>query len=229
MAIIAVGHPAGAVTQRGRLEVMNSSGTAPLNSGGSATVFTLRPPANAACPGDSQHHEYQVNSYVEPVSRPLDQVTFVGLGYPNVGLDLIDTGGTPFVSQATAVDTGALPAIPPLSWSRYDHDSQDLTPGTYDVGLVCAKPQGVPTYYWNTKIAFASSSTDPGGFTWSVVTPYRGHNPSSRAYFAAAVVAALAIVIAAALILVSRRSRPEVVTPRRNGRQDQRTTASRQP
>ncbi len=227
--VMASAGPAGAATEKGHVVIMNRTATAPLNSGASATVFTVVAPASAACPGDTANHEYQVNSFVEPVSRPVDQVIFGGLGTPNVGVDLKTTDGAPFVAQATAIDTGALPRVPTLSWSPYSHDPQDLPPGRYNVGLVCARPGGTATYYWSTQIDFTSSPTDPGGFTWSVVKGFRGHRGSSGNDLAAGVVLAVAVLVAAGFLLLARRGRSRPPGPTGDGRPKPTFTAGATP
>jgi hypothetical protein len=109
-----------------------------------------------------------------------------------IGVDLIDTGGTPYVGDFTGVDSGAVPPSPPFVWSRYDHDPQDLPPGTYNVGVACVHDQHV-VRYWNVRFTFVASVRDPGGFTWTAADPVPASSGSSDgpAVAGAAVVAVL--------------------------------------
>jgi hypothetical protein len=163
---------AAAAVHSGTSSVVAPDGT-PLQSGGSATAFTLRLPENAACPGDSEHHGYLVYGYVAPSNADPGTLTFPG-GYPSSGLDLITVHGEPFKTRATAVLTGSILQPPGFVWSRYDHHSDVLPPGTYDVGIACAFQYGHVASYWNTKVTILASSTDPGGFTWQVTGFHAG-------------------------------------------------------
>jgi hypothetical protein len=156
------------------------------------------------------HHEYQLNSFVEPATRSLDSVRFPGLGYPDPGLALISSAGEPYAHVIVAAGSGTLPALPDFSWTRWDHDPQDLPPGLYDVGLVCAKPDGVPTSYWQTQIRVVADPSDPGGFTWSVARGFRGHAGASGGRLAAGGVLAVAILVSVGLLLWPRRGRLKV-------------------
>jgi hypothetical protein len=169
LVVLSVPLPAGALDAAGVPVVIGPSGEA-VNSGGSAAVFGLQLPSGAACPGDSYHKGYQVYSYAVPVGTDPAAVTFPS-SVPVPGVDLITVAGVPFVSQFTEPDTAVIPSLPEFSWSRYDHDTAELPPGQYNVGIACVHGNGAGKVvkFWNVKVDFAASSRDPGGFTWRVV------------------------------------------------------------
>jgi hypothetical protein len=158
--------PAGALEPAGKPLVITPSGQG-LASGGSATPFTLRLPSGARCPGDTYHHGYLIFSYVVPTTLDPSSLTFPS-NFPRSGVDLITVVGVPFVTQATDPYAATIATLPDFSWSRYDHDTAELPLGTYNVGIACAHGLGRVERYWNVKFDFASSATDPGGFTWRV-------------------------------------------------------------
>jgi hypothetical protein len=200
--------PASAATNAGAAEVVGQN-DAPLNSGGSATLFTLKLPDGAACPGDTAHKGYLLFSYTVPVEVAPDRVTFPS-NSPNIGVDLIDTNGEPFVAQATGVDTGVVPQPPPFVWSRYDHHPEALPPGTYNVGLACVYNYRV-VKYWNARVTFVASDRDPGGFTWTASAPIRPSSGGSSGdpWIVVAAVAG-ALVVAAGVGWWVRRGRKPV-------------------
>jgi hypothetical protein len=197
---------ASAVTDAGAVEVVTPGNLSPLNGGGSATPFTLRLPGGAACPGDTAHKGYLVFSYTIPAAVKPDHIFFPG-GSPKVGVDLIDTAGVPFVTEATGVNTGVVLQPPVFVWSRYDHHPEALPPGTYNVGLACALLDR-PVTYWNTQITFVASSTDPGGFTWRVANPVRIASRGSSVPMVAVVAGGLVLAAGVALAVRHRRRSP---------------------
>jgi hypothetical protein len=202
------GTAASAATNAGAAEIVGQNG-APLNSGGSETPFTLKLPNGSACPGDTAHKGYLLFSYTVPINVAPDRVTFPS-NSPNIGVDLIDINGEPFVSQATGVDTGAVPPSPPFVWSRYDHHPEALPPGTYNVGLACVYDYRV-VRYWNARVTFVANASDPGGFTWTAsasVRPSTGGSSGDLWIVVAAVAGGL--VVAAVVAWWLRRARKPI-------------------
>jgi hypothetical protein len=196
-----------ATTTKGPAYVVTPSG-ASLNSGGSTTPFSLLLPTGAACPADTARHGYLVYSYLTPMTTDPTSLTFPG-GYPSSNLDLITTGGEPFVTNATAPYSGAILRLPAFDWSRYDRHPEVLPPGTYNVGIACALNQGHVVAYWNNQIRFTASATDAGGFIWQVVgakaAPTSGG--SSNTGLVAGLVLAVAVIVAVGLAVGLRRPR----------------------
>jgi hypothetical protein len=197
-----------ATTAKGSAYVVTPAG-ASLNSGGSGTPFSLLLPSDAACPADTAHHGYLVYSYVTPLAADPTSLTFPG-GYPSSNLNLITTGGEPFVTNATAPNSGAILRLPMFDWSRYDHHPDVLPPGTYNVGIACALNQGHVVAYWNNRIRFTATATDAGGFIWQVVGAKAAPASSgggSNIGLVAGLVLAVAVVVAVGLAVGLRRPR----------------------
>jgi hypothetical protein len=192
----------------GSAVVVTPSG-AVLSSGGSATVFTLKLPQGAACPGDTYHHGYLVFSYAVPVRTDPASLTFPGT-FPSSGADLITVEGVPFVTQPTAEFTAAIQTLSDFSWSRYDHDPTDLPVGEYNVGIACAHGLGRVERFWNVKLDFTSTSSDPGGFVWRVLGAQSDPATPNSNHLGLAVIGLIVLVVvglAVAVWLPSRRRR----------------------
>ena len=162
---------ADAVAKAGPARIVNQQG-APIGSGGSRTVFGLQLPIDAACPGDTMHQQWLVSSFAIPESMDPARLSFP-YNYPSTGIDLITTDGVPYITQATGPFTGAVVTPPLFSWSRYDHDTEDLPPGPYIVGIACVRAHLTIARYWAARVSFVTSASDPGGFTWRVTDPSR--------------------------------------------------------
>lgn len=158
---------AAAPSSGGAARIEKTSGGA-VHSGGSATQFAVALPGRAACPGDTMHGQYVINSYVLPVTKDLASVRFPD-GYPSSGDDLVSVQGVPYIAQNTIPYTGVIGPLPAFSWAVYAHHPEVLPPGLYNVGIVCGDRNSRPTRYWNAQIRFSVSSTDSGGFTWTVI------------------------------------------------------------
>ncbi len=206
---------ASAQTDVGTPTIYNSTGSATISSGGSATGFKLGDStaagvlpggtgAGGACPGDTSTGGYNVWTFLTydngtnggaPATLTLEQTggSFAAppAGYasepPTPALPLADpqgsTWGGPSNPEATAISTGVVINMPtfafdPLLTGDFINGTPaqaaaagiDLFPGTWDLGVVCTAPGNpTPTNYWNVQFSLTASSTDPGGFTWSVV------------------------------------------------------------
>jgi hypothetical protein len=203
--------------------VVNPQTGNPLRSGGSATKFAFQLPPGARCPGDTQHDDYLLFSYAIPVSMNPASLTYVD-GYPATGLNLVDTNGDPWIEKPTAVGTGSVAVASTFDWSTYDHAPNYLDPGqTYNVGISCSpyavgsalppkpgagtQPRFRTVAYWNSQFHFLPSTTDPGGFTWQVVSNPAASTSSSSTglYVAIGVLAAVAALAAGVAVLFWRR------------------------
>jgi hypothetical protein len=151
----------------------NVVGVSPMNGTASATPFTISLPGTAKCSGDTATGGYHVNSYVVPSSVDPTTLNFAS-GAANQGQALIDTGGTPYDSEATGVASGAVQTLPQFSWSPYVGDfgtGFDLFPGTWNVGIACSTPTGAVdgNNFWNYQVTFSASGSS-GDFSWQVVS-----------------------------------------------------------
>ena len=211
--VAAFAGPAGASGQpaakSGTAYVVAPSGAA-LDHGGSTTPFTLQLPEGAVCPADTLHHGFLVYSYLTPMAMSPGSLTFPG-GYPSSNLNLITTGGEPYVTAATAPFTGSVPKLPVFDWSRYSHQQSVLPFGVYNVGIACAFNQTRVQAYWNNTFRFSPSPSDPGGFTWTVTGPKTvapaGSGSSSTVRTLAGTVLGAAAIVAVGLAVGLRRHR----------------------
>jgi hypothetical protein len=157
----------------------------PLNAGGSATLFALKPPTGAACAGDSASGGYRVQSYIVSASVSPASLTFGASGPlpTGTGANLrqpLFSAGTPFVNRTTAIadqagGPGLLVNLPAFSFDVFGAGAtQIVPPGTYNVGFACTLGAASPTQldrYWNVQLTFSADPNDqPGGIRWIVVT-----------------------------------------------------------
>lgn len=157
-------------------QVVNPVGGAPLNSGGSATDFTIKLPTGAACAGDSADGGYRVSSYMVPSTVDPSTLTFDAAGPVGSGFKpLYDTTGSPYVVQQTAAaDTAGGPG-PIIGIPAFDYGvwtPGDIAAGAYNIGIACTLGPAGPTQmkeYWNLQKTFSASASDsPAGVTWIV-------------------------------------------------------------
>jgi hypothetical protein len=162
--------PAAMATETAPATITKPDGVTPLNSGGSATDWTIALPVGAHCTGDTATGGYLVYSYI--TSADPSTLTFSGTG-PSSGEELLTTGGTPYGAQSTAITTGAIAQTPTLNYQFFNVNGAggdyELTPGTYNLGIACATKTGALDQYWNVQEVFTANGSDPNGETWSVV------------------------------------------------------------
>jgi hypothetical protein len=160
-----------AAGQRGDATVVEGADhSRALDHGGSATVFSLRLPEGASCPGDTVHDQWHVQSFMVPESVDPGSLTY-DLGQPHGDglLPLFDSNTHPFMQAATGANQsagqpGIITDVPPLSFKV-------LTPGliadgTYRIGVACTLDRKTATF-WDASIVVTTTSTDhPAGFIW---------------------------------------------------------------
>jgi hypothetical protein len=164
---------ASAATLNGTATIVNPVDNSALSGGGSATVFGVTLPAQAACSGDTATDGYHVYSYLVPQGTAVLALTFVG-GTPSSGFGLIDGSGY-YGADNTAPTTGQIINIPAdFEWAdllNAGATAAGLTTGNgkWETGLLCANSTGVVTDFWNNEVTFAASKSDSNGFTWTDV------------------------------------------------------------
>ncbi len=145
-----------------------------LTEGDSLSVFNLRLPDGATCPGDSANDNWRVQSFILPASDDPGATTYdvvrpVG-GGPRHAVYGIDT--RPYVHALTEQNPGpGLPgrilATPPLTFAVFPAGT--LPDGNYRVGLACTFFRETAVY-WDTELTVtADPSVQPGELRWSVV------------------------------------------------------------
>lgn len=159
----------------------------PLESGDSATDFSLNLPLGAACTGDTANDAYNVFGYMVAAGIDPATLTFnsngptgVSLGDPDtLRAPLYDVDGLPYASAATAPavdagDPGTIINIPAFDFATLapEGDAVLLPPGTYDIGIACWGPVGaspVLDKFWNARVTLVADAADTGpvGITWT--------------------------------------------------------------
>ncbi len=162
-----VGNPvdAGAV---GIYDVDDPSTT--LVEGDSNTVFTLRLPDGASCPGDSAHDDWRVNSFIVPATDDPGALRY-GVIWPEgdgryalYGADtrpysLVLTG-----QNATAGLPGRIVAPPPFTLGVFPAGT--LTADRYRIGLACTYFRET-AIYWDTELVMSDDpDIQPGELRW---------------------------------------------------------------
>jgi hypothetical protein len=160
-------------------------------SGASHAPFTFFLPNSAKCdkPTNQVGGDFLDSFVVSDAKVPAAQVanlTFSGSsGLPHAGsytgTTLSKQGGSPYANGATLPVTGQVPSPPSFNWGNYADvgdfgdptSGADLSPGTFNVGIACVTAAGKVEgdNFWNVQVTFAASTTDPGGFTWTM-TPF---------------------------------------------------------
>lgn len=181
--------PAGAVaTNSGPLRVAAPAGGANaggvLNSGGSATDFTLQLPDGAKCAGDSATDGYRVQSFMVPASVDPGALTFDAAGPTPNGTGasfrqpLYDTNGAPLVNHQTDIEVegqegGNISGTPAFDFAVFGDEGPTVVPaGSYTMGLACTKGPAGPDQldrFWSVGLVFAHDSADePSGIKWAL-------------------------------------------------------------
>jgi hypothetical protein len=199
---------------------VSNTGLNPLPTGvtePSTMPFNMVLPSGAACSKDSNTGQYTVNSYVvdnSMVPNP-GTLTFPG-GTPSQGTVLLqDNSGSPYSGEQTVPVSGVISQPPPFNWDNFQGafganaaSGQPLYPATFNVGIMCADNNANPDKWWNAQITFAASSSDPNGFTWTIVAPAA----TPEAPFAIALPLSALGVAGVSLLVLRRRRRPAAPT-----------------
>jgi len=213
---------AGAATE-GAAYITRVGALTPLHSGGSATPFGVALPPGAACPGDSAHDGYRVDSYLVPKGASPTEANY-GTGIPSRWWGYFSSYGQYVGAANTAEGTGAVIGLPnSFTWTRLT--AAELLPGgvhsaTWEGGIACADVHGKVTTFWNTEIVFTADPSDPGGFTWRVVHEGAVPSPSDTGLWVGVGLLVVASLSAAYALHLRRRGRSggsESATPDGDG------------
>jgi hypothetical protein len=189
---------ASAATLGGTATVASPGTTTALNSGGSATAFTVSLPAQAACSGDTATDNYLVYGFLVPAPSSGQTLTAELQAIPNWATG-DGTGYYPLVSTSdgqwekinTAPTTGEIISIPNdftfenLNKLLVNASLAPLvssTPGStanYDIGIACANASNVLSDYWSEPVTVSQSSSDSNGFVWATGAPSGGQLPEA--------------------------------------------------
>jgi hypothetical protein len=193
--------------------VDSSDGSRELTHGQSATQFSVRLPAGAACPGDSANDQWRVQSFMIPVAD-----SPAHLGYNVAGPDgqgqfaLYAVNTSPLVDSLTNQNTspgqpGVIPAIPPLSFAAFPPGV--LPAGTYRIGIACTLSRKTANY-WDTEVVITSSPGDkPSQVVWRLPNVPESVNHQSNGtgrWLVPVGIGALAVVALAAWAFLPRKT-----------------------
>ncbi len=152
--------------------------TRALEGGGSASEFTLRPPLDASCPGDSASENWRISSFIIPAEDDPTELVIGPFAPEGDGRwPLYKANTSAYINEALEQDfergnPARILPLPPLSFAVFPTDI--LPPGRYTIGLVCSQWK-VADRYWDTDIEIiADPGDEPGRFRWSVVDPPEG-------------------------------------------------------
>lgn len=169
--------PAPGAVDAGDLTVVSPANRdRPIASGASATPFTLQPPDDATCPGDSANDNWRIQGFMVPAGDdPADIVFTVNdpEGEGQWALYGVDT--RPYVDQLLLQNDvpgrpGLLDEVPPLSFGVFLPGL--IEPGDYRLGLGCTFVPRQLDRYWDVVVTIADDPQDtPAGFRWTVSAP----------------------------------------------------------
>lgn len=145
-----------------------------LPDGDGNTVFGLRLPSGASCPGDSEHDQWRVQTFIVPVDVDPGALTYDSVGPVGEGLYAlygIDTN--PQVHGLTAPNGGS--GLPGLivglrSMSFEVFPPGTLVEGTYRIGVVCTYFRETASY-WEAAIEVTRDPENkPAEISWRAVS-----------------------------------------------------------
>ena len=164
-----------------------------VTHGSQDTIFSLKVPSGATCPGDSANDDWRVDSFFIPSGRDPLSLLFGAVGPVPDGDDqhpMRDVSGAAFTATFTdANDSPGLPGVisqaPPLSFQWVA--VRRIPSGTYLVGIAC-NFWGSTTQYWDASVIIDDSLQGPvgqpvtgGSFKWRLASqPLRAAQPDGR-------------------------------------------------
>lgn len=188
----------------------------PLTKGGSATEFNLRLPAGAECPGDSEHDDWRVQTFIVPADVDPGTLQYTVIGPAGLHQYAIyDKYTQPIVDQnLIANDTAGSPAridsFFPMSFAVFPPG--EIPPGNYRMGVACTW-FGATADYWDTELVVSETPDDqPAQLSWRLASAAadaptsNGH--STRSWLAPTIVTLLAVAGLGALVRARRHRQP---------------------
>jgi len=131
-------------------------------SGTSSTVFTLTPPAGAACAGDSVSGGYRWQTFLVPSTVDPSTITFGATGPAGAGnAPLYDSTGSAVINKNTGLNTGSGGLLTPIP--TYNFATGLPAAGKYLAGYACTIG-GVPQKLWAGAITIGAASAYSTGW-----------------------------------------------------------------
>ena len=141
-----------------------------LQSGGSATQFTVDLPKDSTCPGDSENDNWRVQTFIVPEAADPESLQYSVIGPTGTKQYAIyDIFTSPVVDQLTVPNgepgkPGRPSAFPPMSFAVFPPG--EIPAGTYRIGVACTW-FGATANFWDTEIVIAADANDaPAQLTW---------------------------------------------------------------
>lgn len=168
--------------------------------GTSSTVFTLRLPTGATCPGDSANDGWRYQTFMVPTGDDPGALSYNDIGPTGTNQwALYATTTNPVTDALLEMNDGEgkpgfIGSIPPLSFRIVPPGT--IPAGTYTIGVSCTHLERQTAQYWDTDIVITEDPDDePGQLTFRLATAPRATKPddgfdSSRFLVVGAAVAA---------------------------------------
>jgi hypothetical protein len=141
-----------------------------LQSGGSATQFSVDLPKDSACPGDSENDNWRLQTFIVPADADPAALEYSVIGPTGTKQYAIyDIFTAPVVDQLTVPNgepgkPGRTTPFPPMSFAVFPPG--EIPAGTYRIGVACTW-FGATADYWDTEIVIADEPKDePAQLTW---------------------------------------------------------------
>lgn len=144
----------------------------PLLSAGSATVFLVRLPDDAVCPGDSTHDQWRTQSFVVPSDVDPGTLRYTVVAPEGQGrYALYDVETRPYINALLYPNDGPgkpglIPSLPPMSFAVFPPGT--LADGRYRLGIACTYFRQTARY-WDAEIEIVNDGRDqPARLTWNL-------------------------------------------------------------
>ena len=184
-----------------------------LDSGGSATPYSLRLPDGAACPGDTRNDEWAFQTFMVPAEDDPASLEFTVAGPTGPNQYALYVENTQPLVDAILVPNdgpglpGKVPPMPPLTFSVFPPG--EVAAGTYRIGVACTFLREPATFWQATIVVKTDADDEPGQFTWrtegTAETAAAPSDNSSSLPLGAAAVGVGGLV--AAVLMLRRRTR----------------------
>jgi hypothetical protein len=166
--------PVGPAEREGALELVDAGGR-PVAEGNSDSVFSVKLPADATCPGDTQHDQWRWWIFLAPEALTIDDVRLGVIGPENENSKSLYTteqryGADQFLLPNSGPgQPGRFPTMPFYTWTGFPTDF--FPNGNYRVVVLCSFFRE-PDRYWDTEVQLENTSTDGGSaaFRWTVLS-----------------------------------------------------------